>query len=257
MNIQVKYNFHDFVVLVTGAASGMGLATARAFARAGAITVMSDINLNALQPLVDEINSDGGTAMAISCDVSNAQEVSAMFETIANKFGKLDAAYNNAGINTEEIKAADFSLEDYHKIISVNLDGVWNCMQYELRQMLKQGYGAIVNCSSIGGMAAARGRAPYSASKHGIIGLTQSAAIDYADRGIRINAVCPGTIDTPMVTSITHGDKDVFASFEKATPMGRAGRPEEIAEAVLWLSSSASSYVTGQTLVVDGGYLAQ
>jgi NAD(P)-dependent dehydrogenase (short-subunit alcohol dehydrogenase family) len=180
-----------------------------------------------------------------------------MIDSIVASFGKLDAAYNNAGINTAEIKAADFSQDDYHKIISVNLNGVWNCMQQELRQMLKQGFGSIVNCSSIGGMAAAKGRAPYSASKHGIIGLTQSAAIDYADQGIRINAVCPGTIDTPMVTAITGGDKEILAAFEKATPMGRAGKPEEIAEAVLWLSSNAASYVTGQTLVVDGGFLAQ
>lgn len=129
--------------------------------------------------------------------------------------------------------------------------------EYELRQMLKQGYGAIVNCSSIGGMAAAKGRAPYSATKHGIVGLTQSAAMDYADKGIRINAVCPGTIDTPMADLVTGGDKELLASFIKSTPMGRLGKSEEIAAAVLWLSSDAASYVTGQTLVVDGGVLAQ
>lgn len=257
MKIQINYNFDGAVALVTGAAQGMGLATAKAFAQAGASVVLSDIKMDVLQAEVDKITEDGGKAIAVPCDVSKEEQVKSLMEKTISTYGKLDAAYNNAGINTVAIDMVDVSMEDYHRIMSINLNGVWNCMYYELKQMLKQGSGTIVNCSSIGGMVGAQGRAPYSATKHGIIGLTQSAALDYAAKGIRVNAVCPGMIDTPMADVVTGGHREMLIEMVKAVPMARLGNEEEIAEAVLWLCSSGSSYVTGQTLAIDGGFLAQ
>jgi NAD(P)-dependent dehydrogenase (short-subunit alcohol dehydrogenase family) len=257
MSKQVKYDFKGSVALVTGAASGMGLATAKAFARSGASVVLADIDLNALQVAVDEIIKNGGKAFPVKCDVSDENQVKSMIDLTLATYGRLDAAFNNAGINTIAIAAADVSMADYHRIISINLNGVWNCMQHELRQMIKQGSGTIVNCSSIGGMTGAQGRAPYSATKHGIVGLTQSAALDYATKGIRVNAVSPGMIETPMADVVTGGKKEMLTEMVKAVPMAKLGRAEDIADAVLWLCSDGSSYVTGEILVVDGGFLVQ
>jgi len=257
MRKQIRFDYEGTVALVTGAASGMGLATAKAFAQSGASVVLADINLDAVQKTADEIIKNGGKAIGIQCDVSDKGQVKSMIDLTVSTFGRLDAAYNNAGINTIAIEAADVSIADYHRIISINLHGVWNCLQHELRQMIRQRSGAIVNCSSIGGMVGAQGRAPYSATKHGIIGLTQSAALDYATKGIRVNAVCPGMIETPMADVVTNGNKQMLSEMVKAVPMARFGKPDEIADAVLWLCSNGSSYVTGQTLSVDGGFLAQ
>ena len=257
MSKQVKYDFRDTVALVTGAAQGMGLATAKAFGEAGASVVLADVNIGAVQAAADEIIKNGGKAIAVKCDVANEQQVKAMIEKTVATFGKLDVAYNNAGINTLEIEIADLSRTDYDRIISINQNGVWFCMQYEIRQMLKQSSGVIVNCSSLAGFVGARGRAAYSASKYAVIGMTKSAALEYAARGLRVNAVCPGMFETPMADFITDGNKAVLKEMTKAAPMGRLGQPEEIADAVLWLCSDGSSYVTGEALWVDGGFLSQ
>jgi NAD(P)-dependent dehydrogenase (short-subunit alcohol dehydrogenase family) len=178
-----------------------------------------------------------------------------MVEQAVAAFGRLDAAYNNAGIQNTVAEAADASREDFDRVVSINLRGVWSCMKFELRQMRKQGSGAIVNCSSIGGLVAGAKRGTYQASKHGVLGLTKSAALDYAARGIRINAVCPGLIHTPMADRMMAGGQaDALSAMLKDVPIGRLGHPDEIANAVLWLCSSAASLVVGHALVVDGGY---
>jgi len=257
MSKQVSYNYEGSVALVTGAAQGMGLATAKAFAKAGAAIVLADVDLDAVQAVADKIIQNGGKALAVKCDVSNEAQVKAMIDLTIATFGKLDVAYNNAGINTLEIEVADMTRADYDRIISINQNGIWLSMQYEIRQMLKQGSGVIVNCSSLAGFVGARGRAAYSASKFAVIGMTKSAALEYATRNIRVNAVCPGMFETPMAQFITEGNKEVLKEMTKAAPMGRLGQPEEIADAVLWLCSDGSSYVTGEALSVDGGFLSQ
>lgn len=257
MKRQVNYNFEGAVALVTGAAQGMGLATAKAFARAGASVVLADVSTKGLQLAKEEIAKIGAKVLTVQCDVSDEIQVKALIDETVTTFGRLDAAYNNAGINTVGIPSADVSMADYNRIVSINLNGVWYCMQHELRWMIKQGSGTIVNCSSIGGMVGAQGRAPYSATKHGIVGLTQSAALDYASQGIRVNAVSPGMIDTPMADVVTGGYRDMLGEMVKAVPMGKLGIAEDIANAVLWLCSDGSNYITGQVVAVDGGFLAQ
>jgi NAD(P)-dependent dehydrogenase (short-subunit alcohol dehydrogenase family) len=255
--MRITYNFNGQVALVTGAASGMGLATARAFAQAGAAVTLADISKDALQQAVDQIKSIGGNAIAVLCDVADEAQVAVMVERTVTEFGRLDAAFNNAGIQVQSSEVADQSAEDYDRVNAINLRGVWACMKHELQQMRRQGSGAIVNCSSIGGLVGRAELAAYHGSNHGVIGLTRSAALEYAARGIRVNAVCPGTIDTPMVSSMLEKGMLAMDDLLRDLPMKRLGKGEEIAHAVLWLCSSGSTFVTGQALAVDGGFTAQ
>ncbi|MBO2459895.1 glucose 1-dehydrogenase [Actinomadura violacea] len=251
------YDFSGQVALVTGASSGMGLATARAFARSGAAVVLADINETALREAAGELESAGHRTLAVVCDVSDEDQVAALVDQAVAAFGRLDMAFNNAGVQISPSDAADEDAGVFDKVNAVNLRGVWACMKHELRQMRGQGGGAIVNCSSLGGLVGLPGRASYHASKHGVIGLTGSAALEYAPRGVRINAVCPGTIDTPMVADmVAKGELD-RAEAAAGQPIGRLGHADEIAQAVLWLCSPGASFVVGVALPVDGGYTAQ
>jgi len=250
----MNLSFANQVALVTGAGSGLGLATAKAFAEAGASVVLADTNEDAVFSAVEELSAKGHKALAIQCDVADDGQVEAMVERAVAGFGRLDAAYNNAGVQNVIAEAADATREDFDRVMSINLRGVWSCMKFELRQMLKQESGAIVNCSSIGGLVGGAKRGTYQASKHGVLGLTKSAALDYAAKGIRINAVCPGIIHTPMLDKMMATQADALNAMLADVPIGRLGRPEEIASAVLWLCSSAASFVIGHALTVDGGY---
>ena len=251
----MNISFENKVALVTGAASGLGLATAKAFAESGASVVLADWNEKAARSAAEELTAQGHKAIAIHCDVSDDAQVEAMVEQTVATFGQLDAAYNNAGIQNILAETADSPREDFDRVMAINLRGVWSSMKFELRQMSKQGSGAIVNCSSIGGVVGGAGRGTYHAAKHGVLGLTKSAALEYAAKGIRINAVCPGLIQTPMSDQmVAAGQADALKAMMKDVPIGRVGRPEEIADAVLWLCSSAASLVVGHALVVDGGY---
>ena len=250
----MNISFDNKVALVTGAGSGLGLATAMAFAESGASVVLADTNDEAVRSTAEELSARGHKALAIKCDVADDAQVEAMVEQTVSAFGRLDAAYNNAGVQNVIAEAADATREDFDRVIGVNLRGVWSCMKFELRQMQKQGGGAIVNCSSIGGLVGGAKRGTYQASKHGVLGLTKSAALDYAARGIRINAVCPGIIHTSMLDKMMKTQADALNAMLKDVPIGRLGRSEEIANAVLWLCSPAASFMVGHALAVDGGY---
>ncbi|OZD04661.1 3-oxoacyl-ACP reductase [Rhodococcus sp. 06-235-1A] len=253
----VTYDFTGKTAFVTGASAGMGAATARAFAEAGAQVAIVDLDGDAARHLADELNANGSTAIALQCNVSDEDQVAAAVQATVEAFGTVDMAFNNAGIMLPPVDSADETADAFDKIVAVNLRGVWASMKHELVQMREQGSGAIVNCSSLGGLVGGAGRATYHATKHGVIGSTKSVALQYGQHGVRVNAVCPGTISTPMVERMIAGgelDSDAAAS---GVPLGRLGRPEEIAAAVLWLCSDAASYVTGVALPVDAGYTAQ
>ncbi len=251
-----RYDFEGQVALVTGAGSGMGLATARAFAVAGASVVLADIDENALRAATDELTAAGHQALAVVCDVADEDQVAAVVDRTVATFGRLDMAFNNAGIQAPPSDAADEPIGTFERVNAINLRGVWACMKHELRQMREQRSGAIVNCSSLGGLVGLPGRAAYHASKHGVLGLTKSAALEYASRGVRINAICPGTIDTPMVEAMVASGELDMAEALRNQPIGRLGTADEIAAAVLWLCSPGASFLVGVALPVDGGYTA-
>ena len=253
----MNISFENQVALVTGAASGLGLATAKAFAEAGASVVLADWDEKEVQAAAKDLAEQGHKTLAVRCDVSDDAQVEAMVNQTVATFGRLDAAYNNAGIQNVLAETADSTRDDYDRVMGINLRGVWSCMKFELQQMRKQGSGAIVNCSSLGGLLGGAERGIYHAAKHGVLGFTKSAALEYATRGIRVNAVCPGMIQTPMSDRmIAAGQGELLATMLKNNvPMGRLGRPEEIADAVLWLCSPYASYVTGQSISVDGGFV--
>lgn len=246
-------NLRDKVVLVTGAGSGIGKATAIAFAKEGAKVVASDINENDSLQTVNEIKKMYGEAIAIKCDVSSDIDVQNLIEKTLEKYGRLDCAYNNAGIEGAQSSITECTEENWDKTININLKGVWLCMKYEIPAMLKSGGGNIVNCSSIAGKVGFETIPAYVASKHGVIGLTETASLEFAKNNIRVNAVCPGVIHTPMLDRFDHGDEQSMAD---QVPMGRVGTPDEIANSVIWLCSDNSSYVTGQSILVDGGWTA-
>src|SRR5437763_14609552 len=252
----MNLSFENKVVLVTGAASGLGLATARAFAESGARVVLADWNEQEVQAAAKQIADKGHKTLAIRCDVSDDAQVEAMVKQAVATFGQLDAAYNNAGVQNVLAETADTAREDYDRVMGINLQGVWSCMKFELQQMRKQGSGTIVNCSSLGGLVGGSERGIYHAAKHGVLGFTKSAALEYAARGIRVNAICPGLIQTPMSDQmVAAGQAEALEAMEKSIPMARVGRPEEVADAVLWLCSDAASYVTAQSISVDGGFI--
>ncbi|MBX8559409.1 SDR family oxidoreductase [Pseudomonas cichorii] len=252
----MKISFENQVALVTGAASGIGLATAQAFAQAGASVALADVNSEGARAAADELVAAGYKAIGIRCNVADPGEIEEMVKQTVSTFGRLDVAFNNAGVQNALAETADATVEDFDRVNSVNLRGIWASMKYELQHMRQQGNGAIVNCSSLGGLVGGAQRGTYHAAKHGILGLTKSAALEYAARNIRVNAICPGLIWTQMVEQmVASGQKEALEAMVEGIPMRRHGNASEIADAVLWLCSSASTYVTGQSISVDGGLI--
>jgi NAD(P)-dependent dehydrogenase (short-subunit alcohol dehydrogenase family) len=248
------------VVLITGASAGIGRAAALQFAEAGAQVVVADIAVEGGEETVRLLEEAGGTGHFMKVDVTQSAEVEELVNQTVERFGRLDYAVNNAGIEGEVALTPEYSEEMWNRVLAINLTGVWLGMKYQIPQMLKQGGGAIVNTASILGLVAAPTFSAYNASKHGVVGLTKTAALEYAEKGIRVNAVCPGFIETPMVMErgVRAGeDEEVYRSIEEQHPMKRLGQAEEIAEAIVWLCSDAASFVTGAALNVDGGYVAQ
>lgn len=247
--------FENSVVIITGGSFGIGRAAVVAFAKRGAKIVIADWIEN--QETLDEIKALGADGIFIKCDVSSDTDVKNMVERTISQYGRLDYAFNNAGIEGLSAPTHECTIENWERTIGINLKGVWLCMKYEIQQMLKQGKGAIVNNASIAGLVGFQNIPAYVASKHGVIGLTKNAALEYAKLGIRVNVVCPGVIKTPMIDRFTGKSKEVEKQYESMEPVGRLGQPEEVAEAVVWLCSDSSSFITGDAIPVDGGWTAQ
>jgi NAD(P)-dependent dehydrogenase (short-subunit alcohol dehydrogenase family) len=246
--------FDGKVALVTGGSFGIGRATAVAFAKRGAKVVIADWIQDEEKQTINQVRSVGGEILFIKCDVSNHDDVKNMVEQTISSFGRLDYAFNNAGIEGEMGYTPECSEENWDKTMSINLKGVWLCMKYQLPRMSTNHYGAIVNCASVAGLNGFPGLPAYVATKHGVVGITKTAALEYAAKGIRVNAVCPGVIHTAMIDRVTGNDKEVEKKYAAMEPVGRMGSPEEVAEAVIWLCSDAASFVTGIAMPVDGGF---
>lgn len=247
-------SFVGKVAFVTGAANGIGRAAALAFSREGASVVVADISEQGNRDIARIIEEAGGRALAVRCDVTRADDVKTALDKVVEAFGRFDFAFNNAGVEQPIIPAADVTEEEWGRIIDIDLRGVFLCMKYEIPLMLKQGGGGvIVNTSSGAGVKGFAGQAAYCAAKHGVIGLTKAAALDYAKSNVRVNAVCPGIIETPMMDRFSGGTPEGRARVIAQEPVGRMGKPEEIGAAVVWLCSDSAAFVTGHALVVDGG----
>ena len=251
-------NFAGKVAFVTGAASGIGRAAALAFAREGASVVAADVSEQGNQETARLIEEQGGRALAVRCDVTRAEDVKGALSKTLEAFGRVDFAFNNAGVEQKQRgPTAQLDEEEWDRIMDIDLRGVFLCMKYEIPLMLKQGGGVIVNTSSGAGVVGIKGNPAYTAAKHGVIGLTRSAALDYAAENLRINAICPGYIDTPMMGRFTGGMPEGRAKVIAEEPVGRVGKPEEIAAAVVWLCSDAAAFVIGHAMVIDGGQTVQ
>jgi NAD(P)-dependent dehydrogenase (short-subunit alcohol dehydrogenase family) len=247
-------NLKDKVVVITGAGSGIGEATAKLFGTHKAIIVVSDINLESAEKVASEIRNDGGKASALATDVIQFEQVKELIQTVIAKHGSLDVMVNNAGIGGKhQAKTAEHSLDDWHNVIAVNQTGVFYCMKLALEQMLKQGHGNIVNVASLAGLKASANNLSYSASKFAVVGMTKSAALEYGRKNIRINAVCPGFTHSALLEQLLSASPDMGDKLKRFVPMGRFGEAEEIAEAICWLASENSKFITGQTITLDGG----
>ena len=249
--------FENKVVIVTGGSFGIGRATAVAFAQRGARVVIADWVEDENQESLVAIKQAGAEGIFVKCDVSKSADVQLLLEKCISTYGRLDYAFNNAGIEGVQGITHECTEENWDKTINVNLKGIWLCMKFEITQMLKNGGGVIVNCASVAGLNGFAGLPAYVSTKHGVVGLTKTAALEYAQKGIRVNDVCPGVIHTAMIDRLTGMEKEVEKQFVGLEPLGRMGSPEEVAEAVVWLCSDASSFVTGISLPVDGGFIAQ
>lgn len=248
--------FRNKIALVTGASFGIGRATAVAFAQRGATVVIADWKEDPDGRTLQQIRETGSEGLFVKTDIERTTEVNALFETILATYGRLDYAFNNAGIEGNTAPVHECTEENWDRTIAINLKGTWLCMKEEITQMRKQGGGVIVNCASIAGLSGFANLPAYVASKHAVVGLTKTAALENAAAGIRVCAVCPGVIHTPMIDRLTHGDPEVEKQYTAMEPVGRMGRPEEIAEAVVWLCSEGASFVTGLSMAVDGGFMA-
>jgi len=245
------------VAIVTGGSAGIGRATAMALAGEGAAIVIGDVDIDGGHDVVREIQDKGGRALFVETDVADDRQVEALVASGVAEFGGLDIAFNNAGTEGATAITHECTLDNWHRTLAINLTGVWSCMRHEIPAMLERGGGSIINCSSVAGLVGFSGIPAYTASKHGIVGLTKTAALEYAELGIRVNAVCPGVIDTAMIERFTGHQAEAEAALVASEPVGRLGLPSEIADAVVWLSSSRSSFVTGQAIAVDGGFIAR